>query len=458
MTYTADSPILGNGKATAGQIDAFFAVKGQQLAPNYAPDGTYKPAPAGLGHIIIDMCREWHTVNHDIVTAQIIKESAAWQSQYARERNNPSGLGAVNDNPDNAIWFDAPADGVRATVAHLLTYAVGNGDWTMYDPRYDATPTAWHGIAQKLRDLDGRWAWPGNGYGASIAEIANQLLTTKEDEGPMIPDDPRFAWVPDVSEFGYPKGTHGRNGKPIELLVVHITEGTDSLGWLVGNNGSSAHYLSDRMFNPRAQMVAESDAAWTGGNREYNERGIHVEFEIKKHEPISDQQFRNAAKLVVPILRRNDIQPVYLGRDNGRGKNGIIGHADIPDPDGSGWGGSSNRPDPGPHWDWPRFISYIHDELGMAVVPQLPKASPDPWRESNPYSHDYWIPDVFIENIHDWPWMATGFAVSEAFVRGNQIVQFFERARLEWDGIQVTRGLVGYESMICEFPERDLNQ
>lgn len=37
--YSADSPIMGVGTASAAQIDAWIAAKGQALAAVYAPDG-----------------------------------------------------------------------------------------------------------------------------------------------------------------------------------------------------------------------------------------------------------------------------------------------------------------------------------------------------------------------------------------------------------------------------------
>ena len=189
MTYTAATLIISQGKATAEQIDEFFAVRGKSLAeardpatgePLYSPDGIYRPAPIGLGEAIIAASRRWgsHIVNHDIVAAQILKESAGWQSEYARERNNPSGLGAITGNPDLAHWFDTPEDGILTTVAHLLTYAAGPGPWTEYDSRASATPEQWQGVTTRLVDLDGRWASPGQGYGASIAGGANALLAT----------------------------------------------------------------------------------------------------------------------------------------------------------------------------------------------------------------------------------------------------------------------------------------
>lgn len=450
MIYTAASPILGQGRASAEDIDRWFAHMGPQLAPDYAPDKTYAPAPAGLGQMIIDECRRWapQVVNHDIVAADIGKESAFWQSAIVREKNNPSGLGAENDAPKTkAITFETPREGVRATAAHMLSYAIGAGPWAASDPRHaNVKREGWLGIAPTLAGLDGRWADPGVGYGADVAHLANQLLAfagITEGGQIMAGDDSRFAWVPDTTEFGYPQGTRGRNGRPIDYGILHITEGGDSLGWLNGNNGSSAHYLSDRGMRPRAQMIAEADAAWTAGHREYNLRGINFEAEKRSSEPWTREEMTTLAETTLPIWKRRNIPLVYLGRDS-QGKRGLLGHADVPDPDDAGqWGGDSRHSDPGPTFDWDFYVSELRRLDGMPAPERPLPATQDPWR--SPHGA-FWIPDVFIAEINGSPWLDTGYCLGGAIMEDGKIVQYFERARLELqpDGT-VTRGLVGSE-------------
>lgn len=367
VSYTPQSRILTTGSATAAQIQAWFVARGKQMAAGFAPGGKYQAPPADLGQIIIEEARRWpaHVVNHDLLAAQISHECAAWQSKYARERNNPSGLGAVNNNPDNAIHFPSPRDGVRATVAHLLTYCAGPGPWTEHDPRAAATPADWQGSVKVLEDLEGKWAFPGDGYADALAKLANILLTT---EAPMAGDDPRFQWTPDEHEFGYPDRSHGRSGKPILYLIIHTTEGTDSQAWLREQHGSSTQYLTDRQFKPRAQHVREADAAWTAGHREYNERGINIELEHKAGQAITPEMYRNAAETVKDILDRNGIPPVYLGRDpmkNKPGQKGIIGHGDVPAP--------NDHTDPTAPWSWDAFMAALK---ALYQTPENPPSEP----------------------------------------------------------------------------------
>lgn len=186
MIYSGNSPILRQGEATAAQIQQWLEDRGRRMAPEWAPDGKYHPPPASTGQDILELARAWG-VNQDLVAGQVAKESAGLQSAITLAKNNPSGLGAENDDPmGKAIKFATLRDGIRATIAHLLTYAKGDGPWAQYDPRFaDVRRAGWLGIADVLSDLDGRWAYPGIGYGAGIARLANDLLLFKPM--PMLP-------------------------------------------------------------------------------------------------------------------------------------------------------------------------------------------------------------------------------------------------------------------------------
>ena len=458
-SYNYGATILGEGQSSAAEITAYFKANAQggldyvnrQRAKKGLLPFLLNPIPDNIGEIIIQASQHWpdHVVNHDMVAAQGGKESAFLQSEIARDKFNPSGLGASNDDPyNNAIDCGNWLTGFILTVSHLLSYAVGPGPWTEIDPRWKYMKPG--GNAPRWIDLNGKWAWPGTTYGQDIINRTNKFLQLEV----IVGDDSRFMWVPDVSEFGYPKGTRERNGESIDYMIIHITAGVDSLGWLIGNNGSSAHYLSDKSFKPRVQMVREADAAWTAGSEPYNLKGINLEFEIRANTPISDEMLRNAADLARPIALRHNIPFVYLGRDN-VGKRGFIGHADVPDPDGTGWGGWGNHTDPGIHWNWEKFMSYIRSEdPDVPVVPTLPQSQPDPWRQSNPWGNDWWIPNVFVDDINSGNWMHTGYCMSEAFLEEGKIVQYFERAKLEWDGNKLSRALSGYYEMVDRYPER----
>ena len=88
---SATNTILGQGQTTPTQIQKWITSLGPGYAPRYAPDGKFKDPPPDLGEAIVSECQRYPNaiVNHDYVAAQIVHETAAWQSRYARERNSP---------------------------------------------------------------------------------------------------------------------------------------------------------------------------------------------------------------------------------------------------------------------------------------------------------------------------------------------------------------------------------
>lgn len=435
--YTADSPILGSGTVSAKAIDAFFAVVGRERAAESAPDGVYLAPPPGIGAAIIAAAQRWSKrPNYVLMAAQAIHETGGWQSGWARTHNNPAGIG-VDGTPGKGEHFDTMQAGFDAQVAHLLNYAVGRGEWSATDRRYPFNmPAGYLGVAPTLRGLNGRWATPGMTYAQEIAALANRLVEFAEHGswGNMAGDDSRFLWKPDTSEFGYPQGAHGRNGKPVDYLIIHVTEGTDSAAWLRGGHGSSTHYLTNRDATPREQHVAEADAAWTAGSREYNLRSINIEFERFARDAWTDAELANAIVTCAPILTRNSIPLVFLGRDSA-GRRGILGHEHVPDGAG-GWGGSTHHTDPGAKFPWERFIAGLRMAMGNEPTPD-PANNPLYFPQTNKYLD----PDfATFWNEHGGV-AVLGYPVTGSFVDGDMKVQYTERAVLELhpDGVKLRR-------------------
>lgn len=231
MTYTGDSLIVSQGQATAAMIDACMAEYGRRLAASFAPDGQYQPPPAGLGAAFLAWCDAWEpTVNVDLAVGQCIHETAGWQSVWARQFNNPAGLG-VTGQPGRGERFTTPDEGIECHIAHLLTYAVGDGPWKTSDRRYASTPVAWRGACPRIADLNGRWATPGTIYGQTIASVANALLETGDDvPGFEMPSD--INGVP-VRKAFIPAGNSNRPGTPAtaegrQWITVHETANLNS--------------------------------------------------------------------------------------------------------------------------------------------------------------------------------------------------------------------------------------
>lgn len=224
-TYTADSPIMGVGVATAAQLMAFF---GRNLSSQYKLSDLPEIVDAILHH------SERAGVNSDFVAAQIRKECShpktgkAFGSWWAaRPRRNGCGLGVTGRkvpardshglrvrmptrwssgllvNPgvvawasDGEWWYEGVSfpswakHSIPTQVYRLAIYARTYHDLTpeqragvdraLYVRPLDSIR---HGSAPTLLQLGARhnptgraWADPGDDYGRSLADIANAIV------------------------------------------------------------------------------------------------------------------------------------------------------------------------------------------------------------------------------------------------------------------------------------------
>ena len=107
----------------------------------------------------------------DILWAQMLHETGfgTYGGDVKPSQNNFAGIGATGGGAAGFSFPTAEA-GVKAHIAHMVAYVftTDQAEWTnsSVDPRYgDVSP---RGIARTLSDLNGRWAVPGDGYGAAI--------------------------------------------------------------------------------------------------------------------------------------------------------------------------------------------------------------------------------------------------------------------------------------------------
>jgi len=140
----------------------------------------------------------------------------------------------------------------------------------------------------------------------------------------------------------------------IDCVVVHVTEGTfwGSVRWLKSERShASSHYVVSRR-GRIVQLVHQSDIAWHAGNWRVNADSVGIEHEGITADPVgfTDRQYESSARLVAYIARTT-LMPID--------RRHVIGHAQVPDPDGSGAGGASNHTDPGPFWNWNRYLKLV---------------------------------------------------------------------------------------------------
>lgn len=131
----------------------------------------------------------------------------------------------------------------------------------------------------------------------------------------------------------------------IDMVVIHVVQGGYATALRVFKDpahGAAAHYVV-RKDGHVAQMIRELDVAFHAGNKSYNERSIGIEHEgfVDKKSSFTDAMYESSARLTAGICERYDI-PVD--------RKHIIGHVEVP---------GTDHTDPGPHWDWDRYIRLV---------------------------------------------------------------------------------------------------
>lgn len=443
MTYSGDSPIMGRGLATAAAVDGWFK--------------SYGNDPAGLGDAIVTECATYG-VNSDLVAAQVAHETGYWTSTYAVQRNNPAGIGAVNDNPGQALSFPTVRAGIHAQVAHLLSYVLGAANPIKADdPRYAAMPADYLGSVKTLSDLNGKWAVPGVGYGAAIAAAANALVAYAVGKGETMASgrDPQAQWAPS-SNFDA-----GRSGYVVDHITDHLTAGTNSLSWLRGaaggssNTNSSCTYLIARD-GTVYQLVDEGDTPWTDGNYLYNQTGITIEHEAESGQVFTDAQVQASIALHARIAQRQGWTKLVHPPDTVEPEGGppgtanVIGHYQVPDPHSPnlGGGGDHHTNCPGPLFPWQQII----DGANAVLAGAQPTAAGDTVTlNGHVLGHGF---KAFWDKFGGLPLF--GYPITEEVSVNGLTVQYFERARFEWhpgsdpSRFDVMLGLVGAELLAAK--------
>ncbi|WHM30650.1 N-acetylmuramoyl-L-alanine amidase [Streptomyces sp. BPPL-273] len=131
----------------------------------------------------------------------------------------------------------------------------------------------------------------------------------------------------------------------VDMVIVHVTQGSfDSAVKAFQDPGHQAatHYIVGQD-GAVTQMIRELDVAYHAGNREYNERSVGIEHEgfVDRPQDFTDAMYAASARLTARICARYGIP---LDREH------IIGHVEVP---------GTDHTDPGPHWDWDRYMKLV---------------------------------------------------------------------------------------------------
>lgn len=131
----------------------------------------------------------------------------------------------------------------------------------------------------------------------------------------------------------------------VDRVIIHVVQGSYRTALKVFKDPAhqaATHYVV-RKDGHVAQMIRELDVAYQAGNRAYNERGVGIEHEgfVDRPEDFTDEMYESSARLTAGICERYAI-PVD--------RKHIIGHVEVP---------GTDHTDPGPHWDWDRYMKLV---------------------------------------------------------------------------------------------------
>ncbi|WPO75569.1 peptidoglycan recognition family protein [Streptomyces sp. KN37] len=158
-------------------------------------------------------------------------------------------------------------------------------------------------------------------------------------------DYPLAEWIP-ASTSNY-TAANRPSTYPIDYVVIHVTQETYADTLAIFQNPArkvSSHYVVRSRDGHIAQCVRDRNVGWHAGNWTYNTRSIGIEHEgwVDKPQYFTNAMYEQSAALTAAICSKYGIP---MDREH------IIGHHQVP---------GSDHTDPGPYWDWSRYIRLVN--------------------------------------------------------------------------------------------------
>ncbi|CAM5255903.1 N-acetylmuramoyl-L-alanine amidase OS=Streptomyces alboniger OX=132473 GN=CP975_02515 PE=4 SV=1 [Streptomyces alboniger] len=182
--------------------------------------------------------------------------------------------------------------------------------------------------------------------GTVAAAVPTALLSpSPATAGTRAVDYPGAEWVP-ASTSNY-TAANRPSTYAIDYVIIHVTQETYADTLAIFQNPAkkvSAHYVVRSKDGHIAQCVRNRDVGWHAGNWSYNTRSIGIEHEgwVDKPEYFTDDMYEQSAALTAAICARYGIP---------KDREHILGHHQVP---------GSDHTDPGPHWNWTRYIRLVN--------------------------------------------------------------------------------------------------
>ncbi|MEV0122299.1 peptidoglycan recognition family protein [Streptomyces sp. NPDC050703] len=180
---------------------------------------------------------------------------------------------------------------------------------------------------------------------AAFLSPSSALAGSRTADGSQAVDYPGAEWVP-ASTSNY-TAANRPSTYAIGYVIIHVTQETYADTLAIFQNPAkqvSAHYVVRSRDGHIAQCVRNRNVGWHAGNWSYNTRSIGIEHEgwVDKPEYFTHAMYEQSAALTAAICTKYGIP---------RDREHIIGHHQVP---------GSDHTDPGPYWDWSRYIRLVN--------------------------------------------------------------------------------------------------
>lgn len=132
-----------------------------------------------------------------------------------------------------------------------------------------------------------------------------------------------------------------------DKLIVHVVQGTwgSALNWFANPNAGVSAHFTVATTGRIGQSLGDRAAGYHAGNWAYNRTSIGIEHAGYINDPswFTDEMYHASARLAAYKCKQYGIP---IDREH------ILAHSQIP---------GTTHTDPGPHWDWPRYMKLIRD-------------------------------------------------------------------------------------------------
>ncbi|MEI7034829.1 peptidoglycan recognition family protein [Streptomyces pratensis] len=218
------------------------------------------------------------------------------------------------------------------------------------------------GVSRRALLIGGGAVAVGGGLVLARDEVERMWWRVPGVEKPRTPgelDYPGATWVA-ASEANWRRADRP-DDFGIDRVIIHVTQGSFASAVRVFQDPAhraATHYIVGQDGRV-VQMIRELDVAYQAGDRAYNERSVGIEHEgfVDRPKDLTTAMYEASARLTASICARHDIP---IDREH------IIGHVEVP---------GTDHTDPGPHWDWDRYLELVRRAATARAARSAPPAA-----------------------------------------------------------------------------------